>query len=51
MVVVSLSELMYPKRGTMQGCCSAGSATGQADEGCDFDCLQGREKMPEPEIH
>jgi dihydroxyacid dehydratase/phosphogluconate dehydratase len=24
---------------------------GQADEGCDFDFLQGREPTPEPEIH
>ncbi len=24
---------------------------GQADAGCDFDFLQGTEKIPEPEIH
>jgi hypothetical protein len=23
----------------------------QADDGCDFDFLEGRAKMPEPEIH
>ena len=24
---------------------------GQADQGCDLDFLQGKAKMPEPEIH
>ena len=24
---------------------------GQADQGCDFDFLQGKAAMPEPEIH
>jgi len=24
---------------------------GQADEGCDFDFLEGTERIPEPEIH
>jgi len=38
---------IYPHR----RCAMFSAHIGQADEGCDFDFLEGQAAIPEPEIH